>query len=232
MENIFFSLLYLIGWVILMGILSDDFLKIVRALGVSELKHPLFYNCAAGIRFEIGGDEGVYLINECSEEYTASPAYISAAFERAKTIYTGLPNKPNLIRIDGYPDENHEKNVIRTICHAGNLPLPHEQVVKPVKRDEDGKTISQLQLYWDLERITFTPDRLLREIIKADIGGYNAFVSNVYFADTHNGIIFHLYDDRGADLVAADRERLRCVYEKYNRWILDDDREKIDAIFV
>lgn len=111
------------------------------------------------------------------------------------------------------------------------MPQPHEQVVKLFKWDEDDDTLSQLQLYWDLERIWFTPDRLLQEVIKADIGGYNGFVSNVYFADTHNSILFHLYDDRGADLVAADIEILRPIYEKFNRWILDYDLEKIDAIF-
>ena len=89
----------------------------------------------------------------------------------------------------------------------------------------------QDKLYWDLEKITFAPDRLLQEIIRADIGGYNGFASNVYFADSYNSILFYLYDDRGADLVAADKESLRPSYEKFNSWILDYDREKITAIF-
>ena len=77
----------------------------------------------------------------------------------------------------------------------------------------------------------FSPDRLLREIIKADIGGYSALVSNVYFADTHDFVLFHLYDDRGTDLVAADRELLRPIYERVNSWILEYDRDRINEIF-
>lgn len=95
----------------------------------------------------------------------------------------------------------------------------------------NAETILRHQLYWNIEKIVFSPDRLLQEIIRADIGGINAFASNVYFADTHNVILFHLYDDRGADLVAADKELLRPIYEKFNNWILDYDRETINAIF-
>lgn len=59
-----------------MGILSDDFSKIVHALGMNELKHPIFYNSTVGIRFEIGGDEAVYMGDERSEENTVNPEYI------------------------------------------------------------------------------------------------------------------------------------------------------------
>lgn len=215
-----------------MGILSDGFSKMVSEIGMNELKHPIFYNSPVGIRFEIGGAESVYLNGKSSENYIVNPAYISAAFDRAKAIYTNLPHKPNILRIDGYPDESSVQKVTQSICEAGNMPQPHEQVVKPFKWEEDDDTLSQLQLYWDLERILFTPDRLLQEVIKADIGGYNGFVSNVYFADTHNCILFHLYDDRGADLLATDKELIRPIYEKFNSWILDYDREKIDVIFI
>ena len=214
-----------------MGVLCDDFSKVVGSIGINELKHPLFYNSPIGIRFEIGGDKIVYLDCEDSEKHIANPAYISSAFDRANAIYKNLPCKPNILRIDVYPDDNTMQKVIQKFCQAGNIPTPHEQVVKPFQWDEDAETILQHQLYWNIEKIVFSPDRLLQEIIRADIGGINAFASNVYFADTHNVILFHLYDDRGADLVAADKELLRPIYEKFNNWILDYDRETIDAIF-
>lgn len=40
-----------------------------------------------------------------------------------------------------------------------------------------------------------------------------------------------MYDDRGLDLISADKESLRSFYEKYNDWILDNDREKIQKQF-
>lgn len=214
-----------------MGTLSVDFSKIVHNIGMDELKHPIFYNSPIGIRFEIGGDENVYLNDLCSEKNIVNPTYILKAFDRAKAIYTYLPRKPNILRIDAYPNECSVQKEIQTICQVGNMPLPNEQVIKPFQWDEDDETVSQFQLYWDLEKILFTSDRLLQEIIKADIGGYNGFVSNVYFADTHNSILFHMYDDRGADLVTTNKEFLRPIYEKFNSWISNYDRKKIDTIF-
>lgn len=215
-----------------MRMLSDNFSKIVHSIGMTELKHPILYNSPIGIRFKIGGEESVYLNEGTSEYLIANPEYISAAFDRAKVIYKNLPHKPNILRIDCYPDDSSAQKQIQTICQIGNMPLPHEQVVTPFKWYEDDDTVSQLQLYWDLEKIPFSPDRILQEIIKADIGGYHGFASNVYFTDTHNSILFHLYDDRGADLVTNDKEILRPIYEKLNSWILDYDREKIDEIFI
>ncbi|MEA4895914.1 MAG: DUF3885 domain-containing protein [Oscillospiraceae bacterium] len=120
---------------------------------------------------------------------------------------------------------------VQSICNSAGMPQPDEQTLQPFQWGEDCEVISQLQLYWDLNKIQFSPDRLLREIIEADIGGYSGLASNVYFADTHDFFILHLYDDRGADLMAANRELLRPIYENLNSWILDYDREKINELF-
>jgi hypothetical protein len=59
------------------------------------------------------------------------------------------------------------------------------------------------------------------------------FLSNkeIYFVNIEKKLIFHMYDDRGLDLVAADIETLRPIYIKHNDWILDYDRADIDNQF-
>lgn len=54
---------------------------------------------------------------------------------------------------------------------------------------------------------------------------------DVYFINLTKKIIYHLYDDRGCDILAKDKEDIRFLYEEYNDWILEYDREKIDAVF-
>lgn len=88
-----------------------------------------------------------------------------------------------------------------------------------------------MHLYWNLNKIDFSPDALLREIIKADLGGISALVSSVYFANTEAVYLYHVYDDRGADLVAESKETLRPLYHDFNQWILDYDRKKIEILF-
>ncbi|WP_396136137.1 DUF3885 domain-containing protein [Brevibacillus brevis] len=40
-----------------------------------------------------------------------------------------------------------------------------------------------------------------------------------------------MYDDRGLDVVSNHRGALAPLYTKFNSWILDYDREKIDQVF-
>ena len=119
---------------------------------------------------------------------------------RVKSIYEKLPHAPSTLRIDVYPDdENSVKEIIQFVCKASGMQQPHEQVSGAFQCDEDDETIPQLQLYWDLASIAFSPDVLLQEIIKADIGGYSTLVSSACFADTNDSILFHIYDDRGVE---------------------------------
>lgn len=212
-----------------MKILSDDFLSTIRSIGMSKFRHPIFYNAPLGIRFEIGADESVYL-EKNEDKYIANPKYISKALKRAKSIYENLPKKPNLLRIDAYPDEVFtEEKIVLSICREASLPKPHEIKITPFQWEKEDEVITQLQLYWDLNNFDFKPNVLLEQIIKADIGGNITFVSSVFFVDTYNVILYHVYDDRGADLVAKNKESLYPIFIRFNNWILNCDREKIES---
>ena len=52
-----------------------------------------------------------------------------------------------------------------------------------------------------------------------------------YFINTSKDLIVHLYDDRGMDIISINPDNLKALYKKYNQWILDFDRERIDVIF-
>ncbi|MCP3762542.1 DUF3885 domain-containing protein [Domibacillus sp. A3M-37] len=54
---------------------------------------------------------------------------------------------------------------------------------------------------------------------------------DIYFINLSKKIIYHLYDDCGCDILAADKEDIRFFYEEYNDWILDYDRAEIDLLF-
>ncbi|MGX7381869.1 MULTISPECIES: DUF3885 domain-containing protein [unclassified Bacillus (in: firmicutes)] len=55
---------------------------------------------------------------------------------------------------------------------------------------------------------------------------------DIYLINLSKQMIFHLYDDRGCDLIAADPEHLRPVYEGLQHWLLDYDRAQMDQLFV
>ena len=157
--------------------LAKRFEDILHKLGMAELEHPLFYHAPVGIRFEIGGEEPIYLDRSAAKLRT-NPAYVQGALDRAAAIYRALPEVPDLLRIDGYPDEEPAESLLTVIRQRMGLPVPNEQL-PVIELDEDGDTHAQVQFYWDLSGITFQPEQLLQEIILGDIGGWAGFVSSV-----------------------------------------------------
>ena len=89
---------------------------ILHNLGMAWLEHPLFHHAPVAIRFEIGGDEPVYLectySDENTEKLTPNPAYVQGALERAIMIYRNLPAPPGILRIDGYPEEKPVESLL------------------------------------------------------------------------------------------------------------------------
>ena len=109
------------------------------------------------------------------------------------------------------------------------LPVPDEQL-PAIELDEDGDTHAQVQFYWDLSGITFQPEQLLQEIILGDIGGWSGFVSSVYLTGP-GPFLYHLYDDRGLDVLGSSRELLLPLYHQFHGWILEYNLEQIDRVF-
>lgn len=72
---------------------------------------------------------------------------------------------------------------------------------------------------------------MLRAICNQDMGIKPSISQDIYFINIKKRTIFHLYDDRGCDILAAAAETIRDMYETYNSWILDYDREKINCLF-
>jgi hypothetical protein len=87
--------------------------------------------------------------------------------------------------------------------------------------------------YWTKCRIE---DLKYRQLIKAicnhDVGIKPTIYHRVYFINISKKTIFHIYDDRGCDVISASREALTDIYKEYNDWILDYDRERINNVFL
>ncbi len=54
---------------------------------------------------------------------------------------------------------------------------------------------------------------------------------DIHFVDLQKRMIVHVYDDRGMDVVAMDKETIEPFYTKFNDWLLDYDSEKMDQQF-
>lgn len=55
--------------------------------------------------------------------------------------------------------------------------------------------------------------------------------SRVFVIEPRSKIIMHMYDDRGLDVIAADIDTLRPMFESFSDWILENQRHRIEFRF-
>ncbi len=53
----------------------------------------------------------------------------------------------------------------------------------------------------------------------------------IFIVDFELRLVLFAYDDRGMDVVAMDREPLLPIYRQFGDWLLDYDRDRMDARF-
>ncbi|WP_041964221.1 DUF3885 domain-containing protein [Mesobacillus selenatarsenatis] len=194
------------------------------------LRPPLFYNWKIGIRFELGVEW------DREYHYLNSP-YVQGVYKRAVTLFESLHLQDEKILVvvdvrdlgDGKPYKQkarifspyiNEKSVLYKLRYTE---MPY---IFP-EDDEDGKYKTHR---FTLEcKVSDTP--LLKAVCNQDLGIQPSIFHRVYFLNIKRKTIFHVYDDRGCDLLAISPESIRDIYNTYNDWILDYDKDEIDKVF-
>ncbi|MCY7572214.1 DUF3885 domain-containing protein [Bacillus pumilus] len=195
------------------------------------LTPPLFYGWSFGLRFEVAdwslGKKSVVL---------------EKAGNRALEIvrYAFDPEDDILFVTDVYTQHEHElmkqkllvyqKYVRRQVRNR----LRHELLTYVRPELDEPLTLERFTLSCQLQDIRLHP--LLQAMCQEDFYAPNQIMKGkldyeIYLINLSKQMIFHLYDDRGCDLIAADAERLRPVYEGLQHWLLDYDRAQMDRLF-
>lgn len=196
-----------------------------------RLRQPLFYSWDFGLRFDLQVGE------------TDTDEYFQEVTKRASTIYQiAFENSDKLFLV--FIDYKYKRRKIR----FSNFTF---QQIDSLQKSEI-KYSKEFQLYepkdkFDIRNIAIiklTADRINHKNILMAIGHSDfpakqprldqngVFTSKeIYFVNIDKKLILHMYDDRGLDLISADKETLRPIYKKYKNLLLDYDRERIDKQF-
>lgn len=90
---------------------------------------------------------------------------------------------------------------------------------------------------WSRMYFSTTPSRFPYSTILAAIANQDfparmpVLHGHVFMLNERSGLTFHMYDDRGADVIGPNISSLRALYEGFTEFILDYDRPAIDARF-
>ena len=205
------------------------------------LRPPLFYLWEYGIRFEISHPElpfeeivnlkqiykrskdifnGIFKENDeillvtnvyCQKDdifLQKKPLGVYKKYIKNKMALTKLQHR---VLPDVFCDDRDGEEDINHVTH---------NFVLPCKKSE----IRYIQL---LKAISYEDFPHPSQILK----GFSRNGHDIFFVNLTKKIIYHLYDDRGCDVIASDKEGIRFLYQDFNEWILDYDRAKIDNLF-
>ena len=205
------------------------------------LRPPLFYLWDYGIRFEISDPELAF----------GDKANLKQVYKRYTEIFHKVfdANDQILLVANVYSEkesrflQKRPLNIYRKyVKNKKRLnQLQHTIIPSVFLDDEDGddykdEVIHQFVLPCQKNEIRYVP--LLSAISYEDfchpsciLKGFPRNGYDVFFVNATKKVVYHLYDDRGCDVIASNKETIRPLYEEHNEWILDYDRQKIDDLF-
>jgi len=196
-----------------------------------KFEPPFFYNNDIGIRFELG-------LSDCS---LSDETYFKIVGERALTLFESIFSNDcflyvivvsyeSLEPLDAYIDG--EVDVFSTFfCDSFKLKV--EKIMNVEVYDDDS---NELIGYTRSNGVSCSISEINYKSLLGVKGGFtdskNIYINDrIYFIEPDKGIIFHMYDSRGLDIVSISKRAIFYLYKDYNDWILDYDREVIDKIF-
>ena len=204
--------------------LSDNFKGL-------RLRKPLFYSWDFGLRFNL--QVGATGTDDYFKEVTRrSSTIFETAFAASDSLFLVLMDykyKRSRIRFSNF--------TFKQIDNLTKTEISYSKEVRLYQPDDksDIRNIAMIKLA--IDRINYK--NILTAIGHSDFPprkprlDLNGFLTGkeIYFLNIDKKLIFHMYDDRGLDIVSAEKETLRPIYENHNDWILDYDREQIDKQF-
>lgn len=197
-----------------------------------ELRPPLFYSWDIGIRFELGV--------EWEGEYDApNNPYILGCYKRAIALFEALHSPTEdifvVMDVDDYDDRKklsqQLKNFRPYVPKSMLFRLKHQVLpfIFPEDDEVDKYKTHRFTLKCKTSDLKYIP--LLKAICNQDLGLKPCISHRVYFININRKTIFHVYDDRGCDVVAASADSIREIYNKFNEWILGYDKASLDEVF-
>ncbi len=203
-----------------------------------DLVPSIYYQWNIGIHFSLG--EEIYQFKEKGElnlerfriVYSQVNTLFNELFEYnddlllVTNVYKHKTNEKRIRKLKVYQNFLKDKQNLYKI-HVKTYPYPFEA--------DDAEEFEMQQFSLWCKRDDINVIELLKAAsnedftLKPRFGGYSVHYPDVFFVNvTTKDIIFFVYDDRGCEVIALDPDRLILIYEKYNNWIEEVDRPRIE----
>ncbi|MFI3100965.1 DUF3885 domain-containing protein [Streptococcus suis] len=186
--------------------------------GEHQLVGPFFYGTPLALRFEIGPAE--------EAEELPRKVYLDRAYARAVELFEQASSEYDYVLLSLLRQEDRD---IDTYLWHFSSKFNFDKVPEPELIEVEDLTGDVLVFERYLLPVTDQDLKaLLKEIIKADHGGFNYLSSSVLFLSSQDNIIYHCYDDRGVDIAVLDDDKRRQLFTDCHDLLFDYDMEEME----
>lgn len=198
-----------------------------------ELRPPLFYEWDVSIRFELG-------VNHNDNNIYEESRYLEGVYKRAITLFQSIHSTKDdiyiAVDVNDFADGKnlkHKLNIFsKYVKEKSVLWRLQKKSIPYVFPEDDEEGVYRTHRFILKCKISdFKYASMLKAICNQEMGIRPSIFHRVYFINVSTDTIFHIYDDRGCDLLGTNPDTIRGIYEAYNDWILNYDRKEIDSIF-
>ncbi len=198
---------------------------------ISCLEPALFYKHTYGLRFEIGPPE----VEALKPDRSLNPPYFEEARRRAITLFESVfENETAVILVLQQFSSGRKKiplthPLLALASEAGMTPIQFSK-----RRDVEARNLQKRKQHWSRATVTVRKadadwTKILDLTLYSDFGA--GWEGDCYLLNPRRTLAFHLYDDRGLDVVAVGRDKLEPLYRRHRDWILEYDEPAISRMF-
>ncbi|HEM4275373.1 TPA: DUF3885 domain-containing protein [Streptococcus suis] len=186
--------------------------------GEHQLVGPFFYATPLALKFEVGPAE--------EAETLPKKVYLDRAYARAVELLERASSAYDYVILSLLRQEDRD---IDTYLWHFTSKFNFNKCPEPELIEVEDWTGDVLVF----ERYLFPVadqdlNALLKEIIKADHGGFNYLSASLIFLSSKEKVLYHCYDDRGVDIAVVDDDKRRQLFTDCHDLLFDYDMEEME----
>lgn len=206
------------------------------------LKPSLYYQWEIGIHFELAN--GLY---QFLEDDSYNMKRFNRIYEQATAIFESLfADEDNIFLVTNvYRHKSSRNGTPRLKLYSRYLKdkslkfkLKQETLPYMFDDEEEADQFQTLRFSLKCRKQDIRYHWLIKAIchedftLKPKLGSKGcSYYPDVFLINVTKNIIFFIYDDRGCEVIAKDKESIRPLYEKNYDWIGEYDHERVRSLF-
>jgi len=192
---------------------------LIKELRNIYLTHHHTYPLKENIRFELAhGEEKNYY------------SKIENGKIRANILFEEVFKDSKIVQMIFIISQYSSKNKMDKFLYRNTFKVVDSFVTKSWDRFYDEETTI---LVIETEKSNLRVSKIIDGICYEDFYRYGKLriKSPIIFYNKQENLILNIYDDRGCDIWSDNLKRQKEIYNKYNSWILDYDRDTISKFY-